>query len=196
MRRSRTAASAASRSTTSDAPPAPSTKNSRSLAVSRMLARWGGCLRRVRSAGDELQRHVQHLPPYRRDRPPSERLAIPRRIEWAAMARGCASRRRDDFGRRRRAARGSRVSVAESCPCARKLHWFESFQEAQEKNEHWRRDYDESRPQQAPDEQTPVECAARRKDLEIGTRLQTAANQRWPWSVRSSRFIRRRSSPH
>ena len=56
------------------------------------------------------------------------------------------------------------------------VHWFESLEDAKEKIEGWRRDYNESRPHQALNEQTPAEFAARSKDLEIGTRLQNAEN--------------------
>ena len=56
------------------------------------------------------------------------------------------------------------------------LHWFESLEDAKEKIEGWRRDYNESRPHQALNEQTPAEFAAWNKDLEIGTRLQNAEN--------------------
>ncbi len=54
--------------------------------------------------------------------------------------------------------------------------WFDSLEDAKEKIEGWRRDYNESRPHQALNEQTPAEFAARSKDLEIGTRLQNAEN--------------------
>jgi putative transposase len=56
------------------------------------------------------------------------------------------------------------------------VHWFESLEDAKEKIEGWRRDYNESRPHQALSERTPAEFAACSKDLEIGTRLQTAEN--------------------
>jgi len=56
------------------------------------------------------------------------------------------------------------------------VHWFESLEDAKEKIEGWRRDYNESRPHQALNEQTPAEFAGRSKDLEIGTSLQTAEN--------------------
>jgi putative transposase len=56
------------------------------------------------------------------------------------------------------------------------VHWFASLEEAKEKIEGWRRDYNESRPHQALNEQTPAEFTARIEDLEIGTRLQTAEN--------------------
>ena len=56
------------------------------------------------------------------------------------------------------------------------VNWFESLEDAKEKIEGWRRDYNESRPHQALNEQTPAEFAAWSKDLEIGTSLQTAEN--------------------
>jgi putative transposase len=56
------------------------------------------------------------------------------------------------------------------------VNWFESLEDAKEKIEGWQRDYNESRPHHALNEQTPAEFAARSKDLEIGTRLQTAEN--------------------
>ena len=56
------------------------------------------------------------------------------------------------------------------------VHWFESLEDAKEKIEGWRKDYNESRPHQALNEQTPTEFAARSKDLGIGTRLQDAEN--------------------
>jgi putative transposase len=56
------------------------------------------------------------------------------------------------------------------------VHWFESLEEAKEKIEAWRRDYNESRPHQALREQTPVEFAAQARDLEQSMGLQTAGN--------------------
>ena len=56
------------------------------------------------------------------------------------------------------------------------VHWFESLEDAKEKIEGWRRDYNESRPHQALKELTPPEFASRSRDLEIETRLQTTEN--------------------
>jgi putative transposase len=56
------------------------------------------------------------------------------------------------------------------------VHWFESLEDAKEKIEVWRQDYNETRPHQALNEQTPAEFAARIEELETGTRLQTAEN--------------------
>ena len=56
------------------------------------------------------------------------------------------------------------------------VNWFESLEDAKEKIEGWRRDYNESRPHQALNEQTPAEFAAWSKDLEIGTSLRNAEN--------------------
>lgn len=41
------------------------------------------------------------------------------------------------------------------------VHWFESLEEANAKIEDWRKDYNESRPHQALNDQTPAEFAAR-----------------------------------
>jgi len=56
------------------------------------------------------------------------------------------------------------------------VHWFESLEDARAKIEGWRRDYNESRPHQALNEQTPAEFAGRMKDLEFGSRSQNAEN--------------------
>ena len=46
------------------------------------------------------------------------------------------------------------------------VHWFESMEEATERIEAWRIDYNESRPHQALREETPAEFALRIKQLE------------------------------
>ena len=46
------------------------------------------------------------------------------------------------------------------------VHWFESMEEAKERIEAWRIDYNESRPHQALREETPAEFALRTKQLE------------------------------
>ena len=56
------------------------------------------------------------------------------------------------------------------------VHWFESLEDAKAKIEGWRRDYNESRPHQALNEQTPAEFAGQMKDLGFGTRSQNAEN--------------------
>ena len=56
------------------------------------------------------------------------------------------------------------------------VHWFESLEEAKEKIEAWRRDYNESRPHQALREQTPLEFAAQARNLERSMGLQIAGN--------------------
>lgn len=56
------------------------------------------------------------------------------------------------------------------------VHWFESLEEAKEKIEAWRLDYNESRPHQALDELTPSEFASRAKHLDGSMGLQTAGN--------------------
>src|SRR4029434_6324588 len=56
------------------------------------------------------------------------------------------------------------------------VHWFESMEDAKAKIEEWRLDYNESRPHQALQEQTPAEFAARAKYLEAGSGFQTAGN--------------------
>jgi putative transposase len=56
------------------------------------------------------------------------------------------------------------------------VHWFESLEDAKEKIEGWRQDYNETRPHQALNEQTPAEFAGRIEELETRTRLQTAEN--------------------
>jgi putative transposase len=56
------------------------------------------------------------------------------------------------------------------------VHWFESMEEARAKIEAWRQDYNESRPHQALEEQTPQEFAAQARDLGQSTGFQTAGN--------------------
>ena len=56
------------------------------------------------------------------------------------------------------------------------VHWFESMEEAKVKIEAWRMDYNESRPHQALQEQTPAEFAAQAKELEASMSFQTAGN--------------------
>jgi putative transposase len=56
------------------------------------------------------------------------------------------------------------------------VHWFETLEEAKVRIEAWRRDYNESRPHQALQEQTPNEFAAQAKELEGLTSLRTAGN--------------------
>jgi putative transposase len=56
------------------------------------------------------------------------------------------------------------------------VHWFESVEEAKEKIEAWRCDYNESRPHQALRELTPSEFASRAKHLEGSMGLQTAGS--------------------
>lgn len=56
------------------------------------------------------------------------------------------------------------------------VHWFESMDEAKERIEAWRIDYNESRPHQALREDTPAEFAMRTKELERSTSLQYAGN--------------------
>jgi len=56
------------------------------------------------------------------------------------------------------------------------VHWFETLEEAKEKIEAWRKDYNESRPHQALAELAPAEFAVRARDLEQRTRLQAAEN--------------------
>ncbi len=46
------------------------------------------------------------------------------------------------------------------------VHWFESMEEAREKIEAWRIDYNECRPHQALQEQSPAEFSMRAKELE------------------------------
>ncbi len=46
------------------------------------------------------------------------------------------------------------------------VHWFESMEEAKERIEAWRIDYNESRPHQALREETPAEFALRTEQLE------------------------------
>jgi len=56
------------------------------------------------------------------------------------------------------------------------VHWFESLQEAKEKIEEWRRDYNETRPHQALGDRTPVENAMRTEALEKSMTIQPAGN--------------------
>jgi putative transposase len=56
------------------------------------------------------------------------------------------------------------------------VHWFETVEEAKQRIETWRQDYDESRPHQALAELAPAEFAQRSRNLEIGIQLQAAEN--------------------
>ena len=56
------------------------------------------------------------------------------------------------------------------------VHWFESMEEARAKIEAWRIDYNESRPHQALQEETPAQFAMRAKELERSMSLPTAEN--------------------
>jgi len=56
------------------------------------------------------------------------------------------------------------------------VHWFESIEEAKERIEDWRRDYNESRPHQALGDQTPFEYAMKTKDLERSMSIETAGS--------------------
>lgn len=56
------------------------------------------------------------------------------------------------------------------------VHWFESMEEAKERIEAWRIDYNESRPHQALQEETPATFAMRTKELERSTSIRTAEN--------------------
>lgn len=56
------------------------------------------------------------------------------------------------------------------------IHWFESMEEATTRIEAWRRDYSESRPNQALREQTPAEFAAHAKESEGSMSYQTAGD--------------------
>jgi putative transposase len=56
------------------------------------------------------------------------------------------------------------------------VHWFETLEEAKERIEAWRTDYNESRPHQALADLAPAEFAAQARDLEQRTRLRAAEN--------------------
>ena len=56
------------------------------------------------------------------------------------------------------------------------VHWFESMEEARARIEAWRIDYNESRPHQALQEETPSQFAMRAKELERSVIFQTAEN--------------------
>jgi putative transposase len=56
------------------------------------------------------------------------------------------------------------------------VHWFESMEDAKAKIEAWRLDYNESRPHQGLQEQTPAEFAARARCLEERSGFQAAGN--------------------
>ena len=56
------------------------------------------------------------------------------------------------------------------------VHWFESMEEAKARIEAWRIDYNESRPHQALQEETPAQFAMRAKELERSVGFPTAEN--------------------
>jgi putative transposase len=56
------------------------------------------------------------------------------------------------------------------------VHWFESMEEAKARIEAWRIDYNESRPHQALQEETPAQFAMRAKELERSMSFSTAEN--------------------
>jgi len=56
------------------------------------------------------------------------------------------------------------------------VHWFESIDEAKEKIEAWRRDYNESRPHQALKTMTPAEFVRQTRQLENATQYLTTEN--------------------
>ena len=56
------------------------------------------------------------------------------------------------------------------------VHWFESMEEAKERIEVWRVDYNESRPHQGLEEQTPMEFALRAERLDSSMGSETAGN--------------------
>ncbi len=56
------------------------------------------------------------------------------------------------------------------------VHWFESMEEARARIEAWRIDYNESRPHQALQEETPTQFAMQAKELERAVSIQTAEN--------------------
>lgn len=56
------------------------------------------------------------------------------------------------------------------------VHWFESMEEAKARIEAWRIDYNESRPHQALQEETPAQFAMRAKELEQSLSFSTAEN--------------------
>jgi putative transposase len=48
------------------------------------------------------------------------------------------------------------------------VHWFESLEDAQEKIENWRIDYNNNRPQQGLKEMTPSEYALKSRSIKLG----------------------------
>ena len=56
------------------------------------------------------------------------------------------------------------------------VHWFESMEEARARIEAWRIDYNESRPHQALQEETPAKFAMRAKELARSMSFSTAEN--------------------
>jgi putative transposase len=56
------------------------------------------------------------------------------------------------------------------------VHWFESMEEARARIEAWRIDYNESRPHQALQEETPAQFAMRAKELERSMSFSIAEN--------------------
>ena len=56
------------------------------------------------------------------------------------------------------------------------VHWFESMEEAKARIEAWRIDYNESRPHQALQEETPAQFVMRAKDLERSVSFLNAEN--------------------
>ena len=56
------------------------------------------------------------------------------------------------------------------------VHWFESMEEASARIEAWRIDYNESRPHQALQEETPAQFAMRAKELERSMSFSAAEN--------------------
>ena len=61
-------------------------------------------------------------------------------------------------------------------------HWFASLEEAKEKIEAWRKEYNESRPHRALGERTPMEFANEVAASRDFIELQTAENSPWTWS--------------
>jgi putative transposase len=57
-------------------------------------------------------------------------------------------------------------------------HWFESLQEAKERIEAWRREYNESRPHRALQDRTPEEFAKRVAENQLSEPLITAGDSR------------------
>jgi putative transposase len=56
------------------------------------------------------------------------------------------------------------------------LHWFESLEDAKQKIEAWRQDYNESRPHQALGERTPLEFAHWARATAESETFKTAGN--------------------